>query len=638
MIIGTAGHIDHGKTSLVRSLTGIDTDRLKEERARGISIELGYAYTPLVGGDVLGYVDVPGHERLIHTMVAGAGGIDFALLVIAADDGIMPQTREHLAIIELLGVTQGAIALTKIDRVAEARVRTVGEQIANLLSGGPLAGARQFPLVATDADDPGVVALRTHLHAAAAASRTRYPEDRLFRLAIDRVFTLPGRGTVVAGMVRAGRVEVDDWLSVMPRAMAVRVRSIHAQNRETSVGRAGQRCALLLAGVEKSEVARGDWLAHPQALIATKRIDVRLRLLAAGEGIANRASVHVYLGTAHRVARAAMLEGDDLAPGASARVQLTFDGPLCAAPGDSLILRDAQAAHTLGGGTVLDSHAPARRRRSPQRLAYLAAIERLLAGEGLEPLLREAPEGIALQQLAGLCGCEPERVSLPGDARIVDAGAGARLVILDTHWHALGERAAAAVRAFHAEQPHDSGIDRGRLRRMTAPGMPDGAWRVLIEELLARKVIEKTHHALHLPGHRISLSPAEQGLAETLCRAIAAGGFDPPWVRDLALRTHAGEEEVRRVLRSCAIQGQVLQVVRDLFYHRDRMRELAVILRRLVTEHRLVETARYRDAIQVGRKRAIQILEFFDRVGYTRRILDARILRTDSAWQEDTEQ
>jgi selenocysteine-specific elongation factor len=476
------------------------------------------------------------------------------------------------------------------------------------------------------------------LHAAAAASRTRYPEDRLFRLAIDRVFTLPGRGTVVAGMVRAGRVEVDDWLSVMPRAMAVRVRSIHAQNRETSVGRAGQRCALLLAGVEKSEVARGDWLAHPQALIATKRIDVRLRLLAAGEGIANRASVHVYLGTAHRVARAAMLEGDDLAPGASARVQLTFDGPLCAAPGDSLILRDAQAAHTLGGGTVLDSHAPARRRRSPQRLAYLAAIERLLAGEGLEPLLREAPEGIALQQLAGLCGCEPERVSLPGDARIVDAGAGARLVILDTHWHALGERAAAAVRAFHAEQPHDSGIDRGRLRRMTAPGMPDGAWRVLIEELLARKVIEKTHHALHLPGHRISLSPAEQGLAETLCRAIAAGGFDPPWVRDLALRTHAGEEEVRRVLRSCAIQGQVLQVVRDLFYHRDRMRELAVILRRLVTEHRLVETARYRDAIQVGRKRAIQILEFFDRVGYTRRILDARILRTDSAWQEDTEQ
>jgi len=638
MIIGTAGHIDHGKTSLVRSLTGIDTDRLKEERARGISIELGYAYTPLVGGDVLGYVDVPGHERLIHTMVAGAGGIDFALLVIAADDGIMPQTREHLAIIELLGVTQGAIALTKIDRVAEARVRTVGEQIANLLSGGPLAGARQFPLVATDADDPGVVALRTHLHAAAAASRTRYPEDRLFRLAIDRVFTLPGRGTVVAGMVRAGRVEVDDWLSVMPRAMAVRVRSIHAQNRETSVGRAGQRCALLLAGVEKSEVARGDWLAHPQALIATKRIDVRLRLLAAGEGIANRASVHVYLGTAHRVARAAMLEGDDLAPGASARVQLTFDGPLCAAPGDSLILRDAQAAHTLGGGTVLDSHAPARRRRSPQRLAYLAAIERLLAGEGLEPLLREAPEGIALQQLAGLCGCEPERVSLPDDARIVDAGAGARLVILDTHWHALGERAAAAVRAFHAEQPHDSGIDRGRLRRMTAPGMPDGAWRVLIEELLARKVIEKTHHALHLPGHRISLSPAEQGLAETLCRAIAAGGFDPPWVRDLALRTHAGEEEVRRVLRSCAIQGQVLQVVRDLFYHRDRMRELAVILRRLVTEHRLVETARYRDAIQVGRKRAIQILEFFDRVGYTRRILDARILRTDSAWQEDTEQ
>jgi selenocysteine-specific elongation factor len=635
MIIGTAGHIDHGKTSLVRSLTGIDTDRLKEEQARGISIELGYAYTPLEGGDVLGYVDVPGHERLIHTMVAGAGGIDFALLVIAADDGVMPQTREHLAILELLGVAQGAVALTKIDRVTEARVRAVGEEIATLLCQGPLAGAPQFSLVATAADDPGVVALRTHLHAAAAASPTRYPEDRLFRLAIDRVFTLPGRGTVVAGMVRAGRVEVDDWLTVMPRGRAVRVRSIHAQNRETPVGRAGQRCALLLAGTEKSEVARGDWLAHPQALIATRRIDVRLRLLAGGEGIANRASVHVHLGTARRVARAAMLEGDDLAPGGSARVQLVFDAPLCATPGDSLILRDAQAAHTLGGGTVLDSRAPARRRRSPQRLAYLAAIERLLAGEGIEPLLREAPEGIALQELAALYGCEPERLSVPSAARMIDAGAGSRLVILDAHWHSLGERAAAAMRAFHAEEPHESGIDRGRLRRMTAPGMPDGVWRALIAELLARKVLEKTHHALHLPGHRISLSPAEQGLAETLCRAIAAGGFDPPWVRDLALRTHASEDEVRRVLRSCAIRGQVLQVVHDLFYDRDRIRELAVILRGLVTEHRLLETARYRDAIRVGRKRAIQILEFFDRVGYTRRILDARVLRIDSAWQED---
>ena len=635
MIIGTAGHIDHGKTSLVRSLTGIDTDRLKEERVRGISIELGYAYTPLAGGDVLGYVDVPGHERLIHTMVAGAGGIDFALLVIAADDGVMPQTREHLAILELLGVTQGAVALTKIDRVAEARVLAVQEQIAALMAGGPLGGAPQFPLVATVADDPGVVALRTHLHAAAAASHTRHPEDRLFRLAIDRVFTLPGRGTVVAGMVRAGRVEADEWLTVMPGGMAARVRSIHAQNRETSMGRAGQRCALLLAGIEKSEVARGDWLAHPQALIAARRIDVRLRLLSQGEGVANRATVHVHLGTAHRVARTVMLEGDVLAPGASARVQLVFEGPMCAAPGDALILRDAQARHTIGGGTVLDSRAPARRRRSPQRLSYLAAIERLLDGEGIEPLLRESPEGIALHELVGLCGCEPELISLPSDARLVDAGAGTATVILDAHWQALGERAAAAVRMFHTEEPHESGIDRGRLRRMTAPRMPDGVWRALIAELLERKVLEKTHHALHLPGHRISLSPSEQSLAATLCRAIAAGGFDPPWVRDLALRTHAREDDVRRVLRGCAIQGQVQQVVHDLFYDRDRIRELAVILRRLVTEHRLLETARYRDAIGVGRKRTIQILEFFDRVGVTRRVLDARILRADSAWQED---
>ncbi len=634
MIIGTAGHIDHGKTSLVRSLTGIETDRLKEEQARGISIELGYAYTPLAGGDVLGYVDVPGHERLIHTMVAGAGGIDFALLVIAADDGVMPQTREHLAILELLGVAQGAVALTKIDRVAEMRVLTVQEQIASLLAGRPLGGAQQFPLIATRAEDPGVLALRSHLHAAAAACRPRHPEDRLFRLAIDRVFTLPGRGTVAAGMVRAGCVAVDDRLTLMPAGREVRVRSIHAQKRETSVGRAGQRCALLLAGTERSQVARGDWLAHPQALIASNRIDVRLRLLAEGDGIANGAAVHVHLGSAHRVARTVMLEGNALAPGASARIQLVFDRPTCAMPGDALILRDARAAHTLGGGTVLDARPPARRRRSPQRLRYLAAIERLLAGEGIEPLLCEAPEGITLKELAGLCGSDPALVCIPRNARMVDAGAGIQMVILAAHWHALGERAAAAVRVFHAEEPHESGIDRGRLRRMTAPGVPDGLWRALIAELLARNVLEKTHHALHLPGHRISLSPSEQGLAETLCRVIAAGGFDPPWVRELAKSTHAREDEVRRVLLISAIQGQVFQVVHDLFYDRDRIRELAVILRRLATEHGPLETARCRDSIGVGRKRTIQILEFFDRVGYTRRVLDARVLRADSAWQE----
>jgi selenocysteine-specific elongation factor len=633
MIIGTAGHIDHGKTSLVRALTGVDTDRLKEEKARGISIELGYAYTPLADGEVLGFVDVPGHERLVHTMVAGVSGIDFALLVVAADDGVMPQTREHLAILELLGINHGAVALTKIDRVDEARIRAVKAQIDALLAPTALSKAPQFALAATALEDLGVAALRAHLHAT-AANWPKHPEDGLFRLGVDRVFTLPGRGTVATGTVRAGRVQVGDTLAVMPAGTPVRVRSIHAQNRDTGIGRAGQRCALNLVGIERTALARGDWLADPRALIPSTRFDVRLRRLADGKVLANRAPLHIHVGTSHRVAHVVCLEGTQLDAGASTRVQLVFDAPMCASPGDAFIARDAQAQHTLGGGTVIDSWAPARRRRSPERLVVLDSIERLLAGEGVEPLLRNAPQGIEMRELVGLCGRAPEQISLPAQSRVIEA-AGERFVFLEAHWLALCGRAVGSLRTFHAEQPDEPGIDRGRLRRMTLPTLADAAWRAVIDDLLRRNAVQRSGHWLHLPEHRITLGGQELELARKVSSAIAAGRFDPPWVRDLARTVRATDDEVRAVLRKCVVQGGVHQIVRDLFYHGDCVRELARILKCLVDQHGAVEAARFRDAIGVGRKRAIQILEFFDRVGYTRRTRNARVLRVDSSWHEE---
>ncbi|TLY77000.1 MAG: selenocysteine-specific translation elongation factor, partial [Gammaproteobacteria bacterium] len=283
MIVGTAGHIDHGKTTLVRALTGVDTDRLKEEKARGISIELGYAYTPLDNGDALGFIDVPGHERFVHTMVAGACGIDFALLVIAADDGAMPQTREHLAVLELLGVARGAVALTKIDRVSAARLHEVQVEVTSLLAPTALGGAPMFMINATAAQDPGTDSLRRYLHAAATgrdiAGTHAGNADGLLRLAVDRVFTLAGLGTVVTGTVFSGCVRTGDTVAVMPANKRSRVRSIHTQNRASEVGYAGQRCALNLVGIDKDEVARGDWVADQRALVPTTRVDVRLRLL-----------------------------------------------------------------------------------------------------------------------------------------------------------------------------------------------------------------------------------------------------------------------------------------------------------------------------------------------------------------------
>lgn len=636
MIVGTAGHIDHGKTSLVRALTGVDTDRLKEEKARGISIELGYAYVPIddpaeAVEPVLGFVDVPGHERLVHTMVAGAGGIDFALLVVAADDGVMPQTREHLAILDLLGVARGAVALSKIDRVDTPRLRQVQAQVAALLEPTGLKGSPIFPLDALAAGDPGVAALRAHLHAVAAAAAQR-DESGLFRLAVDRVFTLAGQGTVATGTVRAGRVRVGDGVTVMPAGTAVRVRGIHAQNRAANAGRAGQRCALNLAGVEREAVARGAWLADARLFRPSLRWDVNLRLLPGGSTVLrNWSPLHLHCGTAHQVAHVVLLDAERLSAGESGRVQLVFEVPMCAAAGDRFVARDAQAARTIGGGVVLDPCPPERRRRSPVRLAWLASVERMLAGEGIVPLLEQAPHGIALEDLVRYCAVEPERIALPQRTRRVETARGA-FVFLDSHWHVLRERVLAALGEFHARQPDEAGIEGGRLRRLVEPTLDPALWQRLVEDLLANETIRREGPWLHLPAHRIEPSEDELRLMRQLHPLIVAGGYDPPWVRDLARAVAADEEVVRRALRRSAAGGHAHQVVRDLFYARERVAELAAVLRDLALRHGAVEAAQYRDALGIGRKRSIQILEFFDRVGYTRRVRDAHVLRGDGGW------
>jgi selenocysteine-specific elongation factor len=632
MIIGTAGHIDHGKTSVVRALTGVDTDRLKEEKERGISIELGFAYSTVAGGETLGFIDVPGHERLVHTMVAGAGGIDFALLVIAADDGVMPQTREHLVILELLGVRRGAVALTKIDRVDQARCLAVTTQIRALLASTVLHDAPLFMLNAVAPEDPGVAALRVYLHRTSVDWPMR-SEDGLFRLAVDRVFTLPGRGTVVTGTALAGRVRVGDTITIMPAGTPVRVRSIHAQNGDSESGRAGQRCALNLAGIDKTALTRGDWLADPRALQPSMRLDVRLRWLRDSATLVNRAPLHVHFGTAHRVAHVVLLETAELTGGGNAFAQLVFDENVCAAAGDVFIVRDAQARKTQGGGVVIDPVAPARRRRSPDRLAYLSAIQRMLLGGGVVPLLENSPLGIEMRQLVLLTGLAPERIALPPQARIIDA-AGGDVVILDCHWRSLGERALEALRDFHRQQPDEPGVDRGRLRRMTAPTLADAIWRAIIAELVQQQRVQQSEYWLHVPEHRATLNEREHGLAEKLQSALAAGHFDPPWVRELALKARVDDDEVRLVLRKCMMQREVYQVVRDLFYHRDSIRALARELRRLYQQCGCVEAADYRDSIGLGRKRTIQVLEFFDRVGYTRRTPSGRVLRADSSWHD----
>jgi selenocysteine-specific elongation factor len=633
MIVGTAGHIDHGKTSLVRALSGVDTDRLKEEKARGISIELGYAYVPLDNGDVLGLIDVPGHEKLVHTMTAGASGIDFALLVIAADDGVMPQTREHLAIVELLGIKRGAVALTKIDRVDAVRLTEVRDEVTTFLSGSVLQDAPVFETNALHDDDPGVATLKAHLHAAAAEWRMKR-DDGLFRLAVDRVFTLTGQGTIVTGTVVSGRVTVGDTMLLAPKNQPVRVRSIHAQNRPAGSGRAGERCALNLAGIEKSAIDRGDWIVDPRLSQASERIDVMLTLLAdAPLTLEHWAPLHVHLGTQHQVAHVALLDGETLGAGQSARVQLVFERPVCALPGDRFVVRNAQADRTVGGGHVLDPFAPSRKRRSAERLAWLDAIQAMLDTGELDSLLAKAPFGLSRSLLERLTGMPVAVLALPSDTRVVELAGHDALLIADASWRALNARLTTMLKQYHERSPDELGPDGSRLRRMAAPLVDDALWRALVDEAAARGEIVRRGPWLHLPDHAVTLDEADRALAVTLLRALKEGRFDPPWVRDLANAHGVSEDRVRQLLRKLARQGELFQVVRDLFYHHEVIRELASIASSEAQKNAgTVAAAPFRDVTGLGRKRAIQLLEFFDRVGYTRFHRGLHLMRTDTRW------
>ena len=684
MIVGTSGHIDHGKTTLVRALTGVDTDRLPEEKKRGISIELGYAFLDVPGGDErIGFIDVPGHERLVHTMVAGASGIDFALLLVAADDGPMPQTLEHLAVLSLLGVRRGAVVVTKADRANAARIDAVRAEMAALLTPTPLAGA---PIVAVSAHTgDGIDTLRALLFEAAGAGQSMADGDFLplpparegwgegvgasrnadvstgaahpppsphplppaggegkkikpagrpqpaFRLAIDRAFTLQGTGTVVTGTVHAGTVRVGDELALVPGTRRARVRSLHAQNQPVQAAHVGQRCAVALAGVARDEVARGQWLCDPAIALGTERLDAHLTLWH-GEAKALRSGTRVqaHIGAAHVNATVAVLAADGhpdaVAPGANALVQLVLHAPVGAWHGERVLLRDAAGSRTLAGGTVLDPFAPARYRRTPQRLAELGALQRPTAAERIAALIDVAPHGVDLARLGAAQGlAEP-----PDDFIPKSALASAEQALGATQVEAFSASTLAALQRFHDQQPDELGPDATRLRRLAAPRLPAPLWQTVLEHLAARGALVLHGAFVHLPTHGAQLTATETRIAQKVAPALSQAGFEGAWARDLAKNTNESEPLTRTTLARLARRGELHQVIKDLYYPPATLRHLATLARGVAAAHDGdVLAAHFRDATGLGRKRAIQILEYFDRVGLTRRVGDVHKLRSE---------
>ena len=629
MIIGTAGHIDHGKTALVRALTGVNTDRLKEEKARGITIDLGFAYLPTPNGGMLGFVDVPGHEKFVHNMLAGATGIDFMLMVVAADDGPMPQTIEHLAIIDLLGVERGLVAMTKADLADAARRADVAAAIRRMLASTRLADADIIPVSVVT--DEGVEALRERLFAAADAFE-RAADDRRFRLAVDRSFTLAGAGTVVTGTVLSGIVSTGDRVLISPSGLSARVRAIHAQNRAAERGSVGDRCALNLVGdgVSKDAIRRGDMALDPDLHAPTDRIDATLRVLASEtKPVGQWMPVRLHHAAAEVGARIVLLGDTPIPPGGEARVQLVLDRPIAAVAGDRFVVRDTSAQRTIGGGRLLDLRGPARKRRTSERLAQLDACALHAPERTLARLLEITPFHVDFSAFArdhAMTAAAANRIAEKLSLIRLDL---ARTVVAlaPAGWMRLKRGALAALAAFHADNPDLPGMGLERLRLQLEPRLPGPAFLAALQSLARSKEVALDGAWVRLPGHEIRLTDEEERLWEK-ARALIAGRerFRPPRVRDIGAMLNASETEVRQTFKLLSRLGKVDEVAHDHFFLRGTVGEMVDVAAELAAQspHGQFTAAQFRDRLDNGRKVAIQILEFFDRHGVTLRRGDLR--------------
>ncbi len=631
MIIATAGHVDHGKTSLVKALTGIDTDRLPEEKRRGLTIDLGFAYLPVASAATIGFIDVPGHERFIHNMLSGVSGIDFALLVVAADDGVMPQTREHLAILDLLGVARGAVALTKIDRVAPERIAEVEAEIVALLAPTRLAGSAIFPV--SPFSGSGLRALKQHLQAAAQALRAR-SADGNFRLSIDRCFTIAGAGLVVTGTAMSGEVRVGDQVEVLLAGLGARVRSIHAQNAGAERGRAGQRCALNLSGIDgKARISRGDWVVKGSTPRPVGRIDGRLRLLASeAQPLGHWTPVHFHVGAADVNGRVAVLGGRSIPPGGSALVQIVLDRPVGAVRGDRFIVRDQSSRRTLGGGAVIDVFPPARGRARPERVAHLAAMELDDHEAALSSLLECTPAGVDLSRFAAnrnlIAGAAESLYARMPMKRVGSLG------FAPTQWAMLREKALASLGAWHQAAPDDSGLAADRLLYGTAIRVPGDVVAMLADEMATEGLIARDGAHVRLPSHRAQLAPADAALWAKASPLLEKSDLRPPSVAELAAELREDSRKLDGALSRLVRHGLVVRVSKNRFFLPSAVRRLQQIAREEAQASGAITAAAFRDRSGIGRNVAIEVLEFFDRIKFTRRTGDVHVLVRASQGRE----
>jgi selenocysteine-specific elongation factor len=639
IIVGTAGHIDHGKTSLVRALTGVDADRLPEEKRRGITIDLGFAELDL-GGVRVGFVDVPGHERFVKNMLAGAHGIDAVALVVAADEGVMPQTREHFDICKLLGVRSGLVVVTKTDTVDEELLELVRAETEELVAGSFLEGA---PTVAVSArTGAGLEELKEHLRAVAGRLPARSAET-VARLPVDRAFTMRGFGAVVTGTLVSGEIAEGEEMELLPVGLRARVRGVQVHGAGVGRASAGQRTAVNLGGVEASTVARGMVLAPAGRLAPTQVLDARVEMLAgAPRPLRSRQRVRLHVGTAEVLARVSVLEeSGEVGEGSTGLAQLRLESPVVALPGDRFILRSYSPQQTIGGGTILDAHATRHRGRDRADVrARLRAAEQADAPARLTLFVEAAGEsGLRRAEAAARTGWRDERLdeALAEAARRGDVVEAEGVCVGREIFALMVARACDEVEAFHAREPLARGLARETLRERAFSHAAPELFRATLARAEEQGMLVSDKDVVRSARHSLSLSTADASLRDRLEQIYREAALEVPTL-DEALASAAGakgtREHARKILQLLVESGTLRRVREDLYFHHDALSRLVAALRDYGSRHepeRLIDVAAFKELSGVSRKYAIPLLEYFDRERVTLRAGDRRIILKDKA-------
>jgi len=631
MIVATAGHVDHGKTELIRALTGVDTDRLPEEKLRGLSIDLGFAYHTLPNGDVLGFVDVPGHEKFIRNMLAGVVGIDLGLLVVAADDGVMPQTREHLMILDLLGINQCLVALTKIDRVSPDRAKEVEQEIKTLFEDSGRNGFAIYPVNAPD--NVGIEEIRLAL-GECAKSKVSRSTDGYFRMAIDRVFSLKGIGLIVTGMVFSGAVNTTDKLILSSDGSTIRIREIRAKNNITDEAKIGDRCALNIVGrgISEHSIKRGDWLMDTNLFVPSRRVDVSLKVSKSEtKSLKHWTPVHLHIGSDHMTARVAVLSGGNIAVGSRGLAQLILSKDVFVVHGDRFVLRDQSAQRTIGGGNIIDPRPPKRGRSRPERIKILNLMQGETTVEILRSLAEVSDVGVALDQFL----ISHNVPLLKSDNLITSLGLHRigknphERVFSNKKWDALLENIIKAITEFHNLKPNFVGPSIVEVQGAIFPFVEITIVDAAINALINDKRVLENGKKFHLPSHEFHVSEKDKILLAKVAKILVPVSGTPLNLTQVAQEVAVEIKSLEKTLKIGIKLGDFVFIDKNRYVPQSLIIKLKATAEHLASKSvdGLFTVVQYRDEVDMGRNFVISILEYFDRVGFSERTGNFRSIR-----------